>query len=109
MSNDEYGICLEPECHDSEPPKQETTAVHFPSLFQQASGFINTAKDVVGGAMAGEGVKVSEKVYNKRMEMCMSCDYLEKQQLRCIKCGCFMKVKSAFKKSYCPVGKWKAE
>lgn len=107
--SDEDEICLNPQCHDSEPPKPETVAMYFPSFFQQASGFINTAKDVVGGVMAGEGVKVSEEVYNQRMATCMDCDYLEKEQLRCIQCGCFMKVKSAFKKSYCPVGKWKAE
>lgn len=102
MSDDEYGICLQPECHDSEPPKE------MPSMFQQASGFINSAKDVIGGVMAGEGLKVTEEVYNERMALCMSCEFLEKEHVRCTKCGCFMKVKSAFKKTYCPVGKWNA-
>lgn len=107
MNEDE--ICLNPECHDTEPPKVETTAVHFPSFFQQASGFINTAKDIVGGAMTGEGVKVTEEVYKQRMDACMSCEFLEKEKIRCTKCGCFMKIKSAFKKTYCPIGKWNAE
>lgn len=105
--SDEDEICLNPQCHDTEPPK--TVAYHFPSFFQQASGFINTAKDIVGGAMAGDGVKVSEQVYKKRMDTCMDCDYLEKESIRCMKCGCFMKTKTAFKKTYCPIGKWKAE
>lgn len=105
--SDEDEICLNPECHDAEPPK--TVPYQFPSFFQQASGFISTAKDIVGGAMAGDGVKVTEEVYNQRISTCMGCDYLEKQSIRCMKCGCFMKTKAAFKKSYCPIGKWKAE
>ena len=107
--SDEDEICLNPECHDAPPPKVETVAVHFPSFFQQASGFISSAKDVVGGAMTGDGVKVSEEVYKQRMDTCMSCDYLEKQSIRCMKCGCYMKVKSAFKKTSCPMGKWAAQ
>lgn len=101
MSTDPFGICLEPKCDDTEEPK-------LPSIFDQAKGFINSAKDVVGGALAGDGVTVDESIYNSRMSICRECPLLIKETERCSECGCFMKVKAMFKKTYCPVGKWES-
>ncbi len=98
-----YDICLEPECNDPEPPKE------MPSVFEMAKNFIQSGKDIVGGVMAGEGLLVSEEVFNTRMKICSECPLFEAHHKRCSECGCFMEAKSTFKKTYCPVGKWNAE
>jgi len=104
MSKDPFGVCQEPECHDvPEPPKE------MPSTYNQLKGFILSAKDVVGGAMAGDGVLVSESVRELRLSICHGCEFFEKQSQRCTQCGCFMNTKSMFKQTYCPVSKWDKE
>lgn len=40
----------------------------------------------------------------KRLELCSSCQYLINK--RCLKCGCFVEVKTRLATSKCPVGKW---
>jgi hypothetical protein len=49
---------------------------------------------------------VSEKVYNKRYETCLSCPLLNKVAKTCYACGCFMKSEAALKNSFCPKDKW---
>lgn len=97
-----YDICLEPKCNDEEPPKE------MPSMYQMAKNFIGSAKDIVGGAMAGDGVVVTEEIFNERMKICSGCPMFEIEQKRCRECGCFMEAKSMFKKTYCPLHKWEA-
>lgn len=99
MSNDPFGVCLEPECHDETPPKE------LPSLTTMVKNFVGTAADVVVGAVQGEGVTVSEEVYQERMNICMGCEFFREDK-RCTKCGCFMEAKTRFKKTFCPIHKW---
>lgn len=102
MSTDPFGICLEPKCNDVEPPKE------LPSLSDMAKGFLNSAKDVVTGAVHGDGLFVTEEVYTTRMSLCSACEFFRKEDKRCSQCGCFMEAKTRFKKTYCPVHKWNA-
>jgi hypothetical protein len=41
---------------------------------------------------------------NERLETCSSCEYLLNK--RCLKCGCYIEVKTRLGTSKCPVGKW---
>lgn len=100
MNTDPFGVCLEPKCNDVEPSKE------LPSFKDMTTGFINTAKDVLTGAVQGGGMIVTEKIYNERMSICNTCEFLRKEDKRCTQCGCFMEAKSRFKKAYCPVHKW---
>ena len=51
------------------------------------------------------GFKICEgDELNKRLELCASCEYLINK--RCLKCGCFIEVKTRLKTSKCPIGKW---
>jgi len=100
MSTDPFGICAEENCEDTSPPKE------LPSAYNQLKGFIATAKDVVSGAVHGEGVVASEEIRNYRMTICRSCMFFMEADERCVKCGCFMKTKTMFKHAECPVGKW---
>jgi hypothetical protein len=101
MTKDPFGVCAEPECNDEvEPPK------NMPSAYNQLKGFLSSAKDIVGGVMAGEGAFVTEDIRNDRLKECHSCEFFDNRSERCSQCGCFMNTKSMFKKTYCPVGKW---
>ena len=46
------------------------------------------------------------KVSEERLKICEECEHLEKLLYRCEKCGCFMKGKTLFMDSKCPLGKW---
>jgi len=63
MSNDPFGVCLEPKCNDEEPSKD------LPSFTDMAKGFFGSAKDVLSGAVQGEGVLVTEEIYNTRISL----------------------------------------
>jgi len=41
---------------------------------------------------------------SKRLDICSSCEYLINN--RCLKCGCFIEVKTRLGTSKCPIGKW---
>jgi formamidopyrimidine-DNA glycosylase len=102
MSADPFGVCLEPECDDTEVPNE------LPTIKDMAKSLLGTAKDIAKGAMQGEGLLVTEEVYTTRMEFCNGCEFFRKEDKRCTQCGCFMEAKTRFKKTYCPVGKWGA-
>lgn len=95
----DYGICLEPNCNDD--GNQE-----LPPFIDMAKALLGSAKDIVSGAVQGEGVLVTEDVYNNRISICSSCEFFRKEDKRCTKCGCFMEAKTRFKKTHCPVNKW---
>lgn len=45
----------------------------------------------------------------KRMDICMACEHLEKKSKKCMKCRCFMDYKTMVPGSACPIHKWQAE
>lgn len=99
-----YGVCLEPKCNDDDGSSKE-----LPSFIDMSKGLLGSAKDILSGALHGEGVLVSEDVYNSRMSICNSCEFFRAEDKRCSQCGCFMETKTRFKKTYCPIHKWKDE
>lgn len=102
MSKDQFGVCLEPKCNDEPAPE-------LPSIKDMTKGFVNSAIDVISGAVRGEGIMVTEEVYKTRMDICASCEFFRRDDKRCSQCGCFMETKTKFKQTYCPIHKWEAE
>lgn len=100
MSTDPFGICAEPKCNDDEPPKE------LPSFADMTRNLLGTAADVVKGVVHGEGVLVTEEIYNTRMNICGNCKFFRKEDKRCSQCGCFMEAKTRLKKTFCPIHKW---
>ena len=90
---------------DSELP-QLLNGNDYPDFWEQIEGFKKFAESVDQGAKEGKGILVPEEVSKLRLEECGRCDYYDKQQNRCKKCGCYMKVKVKFVNTSCPVGKW---
>jgi hypothetical protein len=55
--------------------------------------------------MITEG-KVDQEEFDRRMSICMGCEFLKKPGLQCAKCGCFMKLKTKIDRAHCPIHKW---
>ena len=51
-----------------------------------------------------QDVKTAQKVYEVRLDVCKSCDYLEAGT--CLACGCYVELRAAVKKNKCPYKKW---
>lgn len=47
-----------------------------------------------------EDVKAGDELYKNRLAICRSCDCLENGI--CRECGCFVELRAATKKNYCP-------
>lgn len=48
----------------------------------------------------------SEDEFQRRMDICRSCEYFRVKTETCRKCGCFMKLKTKLERSHCPINKW---
>lgn len=48
--------------------------------------------------------KASDEEYNRRLSICLECDYLN--QGTCTACGCFVELRAASKAGKCPYSKW---
>ena len=53
--------------------------------------------------------RVSEETFNKRWNICQSCDELRPRTKTCKQCNCFMQTKTTLPNAYCPLGHWDAE
>lgn len=100
MSATPFGFCAEPKCDDTDSPPE------LPSFADMVKNLAGTVKDVAQGAIHGEGVLVTEHVYNARMNLCNGCEFFIKDVKRCTQCGCFMEAKTRLKKAFCPIHKW---
>lgn len=80
----------------------------MPSLPEQGKNLakftFEVVKDVV--TLTGDSAFVSKEEQQKRLSICEECEFFEKVNGRCKQCGCFMKVKTKFNISECPVQKW---
>ncbi len=46
----------------------------------------------------------SEAARTNRIRVCQSCEY--GRTLQCLKCDCFIRLKTMFEHEKCPIGKW---
>lgn len=52
--------------------------------------------------------RVRRRVRRQRMDICRGCEFLNGLE-QCVKCGCFMPVKTMLPHAFCPLDKWQAE
>jgi len=84
----------------------KSTKPSYPSLPQMAK---NLGKDIIKNVKSiasGNPLNANDAEINKRKNICNTCEFFEKNQQRCLKCGCYMAVKTYLKSSKCPIGKW---
>mgnify|MGYP003468919685 FL=1 len=48
--------------------------------------------------------KVSDEIYEQRLKVCTECDLLLEGM--CRSCGCYVELRAALIKNYCPNKKW---
>ncbi len=53
--------------------------------------------------MLSDEDRVSEKVYEERLDICTSCDNLI--SATCMKCGCYVEIRALAKNNHCPLKK----
>jgi hypothetical protein len=85
---------------------ESSNKMQLPSLPRMAANLGNEIVKTVKSVAVGEGFKIEDAEANKRKSICNTCEFFNKAQERCTKCGCFMAVKVYLKASNCPIGKW---
>ena len=50
--------------------------------------------------------RLGEDLASYRLEICKGCEFYRARTNQCMKCGCFMKLKTLLEKAKCPIGKW---
>lgn len=53
-----------------------------------------------------KALRSSDDVKDARMDICKACEHFRERSQRCMKCGCFMQLKSTLLMAKCPIGKW---
>jgi hypothetical protein len=80
--------------------------MEYPSLFQQAKNVAQAVGSVVGSMVRGEPVTVPQEEQDRRLSVCLACEFWDGGQERCSKCGCFGQWKTWLATQRCPIGKW---
>lgn len=75
----------------------------YPNLAKLTITFAKAAAKIAASGFE----TVSEETYQNRLNTCIDCPFLDKQDKRCTSCGCWVEKKAAFKVERCPEGKWK--
>ena len=57
--------------------------------------------------MARNKYLTTTEEYNKRLDICKSCEFYFKPTGTCKKCGCFMRLKAKISSLSCPINKWR--
>ena len=86
----------------------------FPTLFEQFNNlresFHHNFTYLVSKEYRQEqDLMVSKEVFQERLTICKGCDRFDKDQTRCMECGCFLMIKARLAPEFCPLGKWKDE
>jgi hypothetical protein len=88
-------------------PQEETCAeeLKLPGMLDMAKNLMRDGAKIVNNAVSGNSTLVEDSVRDFRLSTCRACPRFTPEE-RCVECGCFMKVKTAFVTSQCPIGKW---
>jgi hypothetical protein len=79
---------------------------NFPSIGQMTKNIGSDFVKNVQSVAAGNSLIAEDAEGNRRKSICNGCEFFNKEQDRCTKCGCYMAVKAYLKASSCPIGKW---
>ena len=76
-----------------------------PSIFKMMKTFTNDlVKYVKDGAP-----NVTPESYATRLDICNSCEHINKKSMRCMECGCLLEHKAKWRTTECPKNKWPKE
>lgn len=46
------------------------------------------------------------ELIEKRLDICDGCEFLDKEEMECLDCGCFVLIKTKWTDQECPQKKW---
>lgn len=78
----------------------------FPSLKEMAFGLTKELKANLENVVSHGILLASPEEMEKRLGICLGCEFFHVEYSRCLKCGCFMNMKTRLQASKCPVDKW---
>lgn len=76
-----------------------------PSILEKAKNFTKASV----AHMADGFNNVSDEKKQQRMDICNACEFINKSNNTCNQCGCFLDVKTSWRTTSCPIGKWGPE
>lgn len=88
------------------PTKKKADKKDLPSIKEMAFGLTEALKENITNAVTNGVILASQEEMEKRFSICLGCEFLIAEHSRCLKCGCFMNMKTRLKVSKCPVNKW---
>ena len=88
------------------PTRKRPDKKDLPSIKEMAFGLTEALKENITNAVTNGVILASQEEMEKRFSMCLACEFLIAEHSRCLKCGCFMNMKTRLKVSKCPIGKW---
>lgn len=86
--------------------KKRPSKDDLPSLREMAFGLTDALKQNITNVVVNGVLLASQEEMEKRFNLCVACEYLIPEQSRCIKCGCYMNMKTRLQASKCPINKW---
>lgn len=78
----------------------------YPSPLEMAKNLVSEVATNVSSMLDGNDLETTPENANKRLDICLSCEFFDHTQERCTKCGCFMKLKAKLLAAKCPLEKW---
>jgi Family of unknown function (DUF6171) len=78
----------------------------YPSKLKQMSNLFSAATSVAKDVVTGNEIFVPDNIKQDRMNICLSCEWYDQEQIRCKACGCFLEQKTSYTSQSCPHNKW---
>ena len=74
-------------------------------MFEKVKSFNDSVQKFISNDLP----EVTDSEFFDRMNICKDCEFYNKLQSKCIKCGCFLFVKARWATEKCPIDKWGSE
>jgi hypothetical protein len=78
-----------------------------PGLLDKASNLVMATGRATKALAAGKQIMASQDEVARRLSICRCCEFFkESPAMRCLKCGCFLNLKTRLETEHCPIRKW---
>ena len=86
-------------------PQLKDEHAKTPTLIEMAKSAAKAVGEEIVAIKNGT-TRLTHDEANQRFDVCKQCEFFIKNQSRCLKCGCYMPIKTAWRSQKCPIGKW---
>ena len=97
----EHGDCN----GDAEAGQYTCTEPGLPSLGKMALNLAGASLEELKATLMG-ALKPDANEIERRIQICRSCESYRSSDQRCSQCGCVLAIKTAWRATSCPLGKW---